>query len=536
MPTLPNERFSRPSEGPRIMTSQNPVFHVPSDILSRLDDDSLLELFEHARTCGSLRPLSLSCKWIRELCKPILFRQCRLRMAYRFNARDSIPETIWPHVRFLFLQCKFPYLEYESDSYSDPPDGYDDVYAPLTANLCRMPKLQTIIISNTTRDGVPWEAINAVVQVPQLRRLRISGLLDDRPTLPPETEQSLRLPVNSLAAIDYPSEGYRRVTTTEIKLLSVLLRQVATQRSLEALSVPSECAPLEYLSMTEFPRLRELSLIGQRQVYMLRTEHISYISIFANMPRLRKLVLMLSQPTGLTRQQIWPAGTGVSEFPCPDLEDLSVSYPHPDDEFYAHLPPTLRRLTLRCWPRHYLHLLEHDRADMKRLGWYSPILNSSEMLRILRRCPSPRLDRLEVEFEEDNSGRDLFFYIPKAFPQLQYLFIHRYRGRVGLDVTSVATLAQALAPLRDLRILLCNLDFGDAPDPFGTDFAPFLNNTLQHAADVLAGTLSPSVEIIGFLLRKDILCPYIYFRPVRDGRSGHRAERDRFIYQIHGMP
>ena len=353
------------------------------------------------------------------------------------------PGTIdtYRKIRFLFLLCNFPYLEYERDTYFDPPDGYDDVYAPLTANLSRMPKLQTIIIGNTAGVGVPWEAIHAVVQVPQLRSLRILGRLDDRPNIPAQTEQSLRLPVNSLAAIEYPSEGYRRVSATEIKLFTVVLQQVATQRSLEALSVPSECAPPDYLSTTEFPRLRELSLIGRRQVAVSRADEpqlVPYIFILANMPRLRKLALTFPQPIDLPRQQIWPASAGVSEFPCPDLEDLSVSYPHPDDEFYAHLPPTLRHLTLRCWPRHYLHLLEHDRADMKRLGWYSPIVNSSEMLRILHRCPSHGLHRLEVEFEEDESGRDLFSYIGKAFPRLQYLFIHRYR-RAGVDVTSVVS-------------------------------------------------------------------------------------------------
>ena len=302
-----------------------------------------------------------------------------------------------------------------------------------------MPKLQTIVISHTTGDGVPWEAINAVVQIPQLRSLRIQGRLDDRHHLPPETEQSFRLPINSLAAIDYPSSGYRSVSATEIKLFSVLLRQVTTQRSLEALSIPSECAPPDFLNAAKFPRLRELSLIGRRQAmpHADGQPHTPYLSFLANMPCLRKLALTLAQPINLPRQPIWPAGMR-AEFPCPDLQDLSVSYPHPDDEFYAHLPSTLRRLALRCWPRHYLHLLEHDRAYLTELGWHSPILNSSEMLRILRRCPSHDVQRLEVEFEEDASGGELFSYIPTAFPRLQYLTVHRYRTRhARVAVTSV---------------------------------------------------------------------------------------------------
>nr|VWP01664.1 N/A [Ganoderma boninense] len=159
------------------------------------------------------------------------------------------------------------------------------------------------------------------------------------------------------------------------------------------------------------------------------------------------------------------------------------------------------------------------------------------MLHILRRCPSRGVRHLEVEFEEDESEHELFFYIPQAFPQLQYVVIHRYRCPVGgADVTPVATLAKALAPLRDLRILLCNLDFVEAPDPFSDDFSPFVNDTLQDAADVLARSLSRTVEVIGFLLRRDILAHYLYFRPVRDGRSGPDAQRDRFACKTSGLP
>ncbi len=96
--------------------------------------------------------------------------------------------------------------------------------------------------------------------------------------------------------------------------------------------------------MTEFPRLRELSMIGRRQVIMLQanSEHyIPYISILANMPHLRKLGLTLvPQLINLPCQQIWPAGME-AKFPCPDLQDLSVFYPHPDDKFYTHLSSTL---------------------------------------------------------------------------------------------------------------------------------------------------------------------------------------------------
>ncbi|PIL25703.1 hypothetical protein GSI_11453 [Ganoderma sinense ZZ0214-1] len=445
---------------------------------------------------------------------------------------------MWPHVRFLFLYCNFPYLEYETDTYYDPPEGYDDVYAPLTANLCRMPKLQNITVCHALRDGIPWEAIHAVVQVPQLRHLHIDGHLDGRNILPHETERSLRFPVNSLATIDYPSDGFRGVSATEIKMFSVLLRQANTRRLLETLTIPSECAPLDCLSAEEFPCLRKLSLIGRRNVLISPThtqQFVPYISILANMPRLRTLALTLAQPINLPRQAIWPAGMGAS-FPCPDLEELVVSYPHPDDEFYAHLPPTLRHLSLRCWPRHYLHLLEHDRKVMTdSFGWYSPILSSSEMLRILRRCPAHNVCQLEIDFEDDGSGGDLFRCIPDVFPRLQQLVVHRYR-RAGATPASVTTLAQALAPLRDLRVLLCHLDFEDAPHPFATDtdFSQ-LPPSLRRAADVLASSLAPSVEVVGILERLDLANQYLCFRVTRDDQGVARIKQDQFVLERHGL-
>ena len=119
------------------------------------------------------------------------------------------------------MNCSFPFLKYQSDYLFDRLDGYEVVYGPLTAILSRLPNLHTVSIGNPA-GVVQWEAINAVVQIPQLRNLRIHGFLDDRRNLPRETEQSLRLPVSSLASIDYPSSGYRKISATETKLFSVL--------------------------------------------------------------------------------------------------------------------------------------------------------------------------------------------------------------------------------------------------------------------------------------------------------------------------
>ncbi|KAI1792086.1 hypothetical protein LXA43DRAFT_360218 [Ganoderma leucocontextum] len=464
-----------------------------------------------------------------------------------FDAQHFVPETMWPYVRSLRLDCNFPRLVYERNAVGRKPlNGYDAIYSALTAKLTSMPKLRTMIISHAQKGGLPWEAISAVVRIPQLRSLHIVGFLDDRPVLPPETERLLHPLITSLATIDYPSSGYRRISATEIKLFSVLLRQATTQRSLEILSIPSECAPLDCLSTTEFPRLRELSLIGRRQVITSHAgsgqRYTPYLSILAHMPRLRKLSLALAQPIDLPRQEIWPAGME-AEFPCPDLQDLLVSYPHPDDEFYSHLPSTLKCLALRCWPRHSFNFLEQDVSVMTGLGWYSPAPTSSEILRILRRCPpssTGSVQRLELEFVEDDQARELFRLIPGAFPQLRYLIIHRYRyydrGSEMNAAVPVATIAQALAPLQHLQALFCYLDFEHAPPPCASDYSRFYT-TLQRAADEFGNALSSTVKVVGLLCRQRYGNRYVCFRIVRDDHGpGVHAECDRSpIVEIDGI-
>ena len=348
-------------------------------------------------------------------------------------------------VRSLILHCTFPRAE--NGRMNDlwyPFEGYNDIYGPVTAALSQMPKLHTITITQTTDGGLPWEAINAMVEVPQLRHLHFNIMrIDDRYTLHPNIERSLRLRVTALNTLEYNTYDLRPLTSyspIEVQVFSVLLGQAATQRSLERLSIPSSCAPLDWLSTRDWPNLHELTLYGQRR-QITSSVHgrppIPYIFMLANMPRLQSLKLMLSQPANMKRQAIWPPGMDC-EHPCPDLRELVVSYPHPDDEIYTHLPSTLRLLSLRCWPRHYLHFLPHDIKGINSFGWSSPVLTASEMLRILRRCPSSSIHHLELEFEEDSAGGDLFSFLPAKYPQLRHLIIHRYRG-TGSDVSSVVS-------------------------------------------------------------------------------------------------
>ena len=73
-----------------------------------LDDDILLQVFQELRPSRHLRPLSLTCKWIRKLCMGILFSSCTIRAASLSSGKTMfLPEQLWPYVRYVMFACRF---------------------------------------------------------------------------------------------------------------------------------------------------------------------------------------------------------------------------------------------------------------------------------------------------------------------------------------------------------------------------------------------------------------------------------------------
>ncbi|KAI0706529.1 hypothetical protein C8Q76DRAFT_800944 [Earliella scabrosa] len=262
------------------------------------------------------------------------------------------------------------------------------------------------------------------------------------------------------------------------------------------------------------------------------------------MPELTTLTLELAQLNNIPRQALWSSPVTSTEFPCPKLQSLVVSYPHPDDELYGHLPSHLRKLSLKCWPRHYLYLLSHDKWKHGGMGWFSPILTSSEMLRILEQSSLPQLQELDVECIADEDDAALWRYIPSAFPRLHYLRIHRYRDRSRhiVDVP-VSDIARSLAGLRALRVLFVHLDFKTAPHPWamynrtGKEEFAALWESMTSAADILARTLAPSVEYVCLLRRElssNLWTPF-HIERTEDGVGEPRAVYDKTLTEIDGF-
>ena len=196
------------------------------------------------------------------------------------------------------------------------------------------------------------------------------------------------------------------------------------------------------------------------------------------------------------------------------------------------------------------------------MGWFSPILTSSEMLRILEQSCLPQLQELDVECIADEDDAALWRYIPSAFPRLHYLRIHRYRDRsrhiVDVPVVRVvlvrraltcylfllqSDIARSLAGLRALRVLFVHLDFKTAPHPWamynrtGKEEFAALWESMASAADILARTLAPSVEYVCLLRRELSSNLWTPFRVecTEDGVGEPRAVYDKTLTEIDGF-
>ncbi|KAI0712179.1 hypothetical protein C8Q76DRAFT_622062 [Earliella scabrosa] len=393
-----------------------------------------------------------------------------------------------------------------------------------------MPHLRTVTFRGAiSYEGVPWIVLSAVLSTKHIRDLLFDGPITCKrdSALPKHPHLSIS-PVASLilTPLDFRKD---RFNASDTVLLDIIARQA--HASFEVMTVPSEMAPLTAFWQHDWPRLRELTLRGQRCAIDTSPE-VPMIAVLARMPNLRMLNLELAQPRGLERQPMWPQGLKM-EFPWPALDTLLISFPHPDDRIYAHLPATLRKLTLRCWPRHYLH---PSTTTSNGRDWHSPVLTSSETLSILRRCqtsgPLWTVEDVDLEFEEDDRDLELFRCIPSVFPNVKYLTIHRYR-RPGVDDTDFISIAQALAQLTSLRTLRMHLDLKEAPNPRTTYVVlgdedilrPFVKASTAMANN-FASTLAPSAAWICVLIQSATRNTWIPYRIVRPGDgSVARAQR-----------
>ncbi|KAI0641648.1 hypothetical protein C8Q79DRAFT_284134 [Trametes meyenii] len=500
--------------------------------LRDIDFDILEKIFALLCPGGNLGALSLTCKWLREACKPYLFRCIRIGTHTPLELKYLQHLTIWPHARHLIF-C--------GNLWAHRNAKYVDLSGvPFHKLLTWMDFLSSITIDEEWGGCVSWDHLQSLLSLPGLRHFNFQAppYYDD--DVPGCNHEPLSLP--PLASLRFSIPDYRlhpRNVAGETDLMARLLQQLPS--SLETLAIPLDVAPLSSMAAVEWPRLKELHLKGDHRQDMYNCPPM--ITVIAHMPRLRSLSLLRAHghAQDSPRHIVWPVNeTGYSLYQ--ELERVTVSYPDPTDKIYSHMPSTLRKLSLRCWPRHYVHQHRHDRKIVEDgLGWMSPIIHSSELYTILHRCQTPKLEELEIEYQEDADDPSLLQTIPNHFPNLTVLTIIRYRG-TDTSYVSVSQIALALSGLRSLRVLRIHLDFPGTPHPLSTmmpikSYGLFKahEELLKCSAHTLAMSLPSSLRFVCCLLRERWTNSWLPFRIIRKPGLPVNVEFDEDVTDIGDM-
>ncbi|CDO69231.1 hypothetical protein BN946_scf185042.g133 [Trametes cinnabarina] len=466
-----------------------------SSRLRRLDDDVLLQIYEELRPDEGLRPLSLTCKWVRESVKPVLFTSV-YQAAESVTWEQFIPRHLWPYIqKVCFLGVWLPWGPARDDRHYRPSEVLRDA-------LSEMPRLTAIYIASMEDSGVPWEVQDVILSRPSLRVFEVTErLYTDKPSnVPSFTAAPLTCYRQVIEDFRKPEHRY---SAADSLLLCVLLGQQQVQASIETLEAP-------------------ILLRGEDWDHSKPLVHL-----FGQMPALQELVLTVGHRDGSELMRLCPLGWA-GPLPWPELKTLIMSHPDPDDLLYSSLPGTLRHLALRCWPRHYFFQLYATRMILDDYRWSSPILSFAAMAKILRQCQSDRLDKLEIEFTGDQADIDLFRLISHAFPNLSTLMIYRYRPRSVDSEVPVVEIGKALEPLSRLRYLYLHLDFPEAPHPLFDHFLPSSVLDMQHvrmmrvfeqSARRIVRCIGPSLAIVSFLSRGPSENTWIPYRVERIGNG-----------------
>ncbi|KAM5544868.1 hypothetical protein V8D89_001766 [Ganoderma adspersum] len=544
--------------------------------LHRLDHDTLFCIQEHLHwMSGGVLHLSATCRTLREVCKPMVFRNVTRRLTTPIaNSEEFCPATVSSLVQSLVLvddceqqQWGVPSLFHLiggqlEDRFIGSPDS--PFFCPIfggpefQSSLKRLSSLRKLSLSSSSSwvlHGVQWDTLKSILSLPRLEEFSLHGLIFSPGLADDATPDELEVPnLDHIRYFRYEAPSFRVSSwgtresypfSSEEMMLHRVLEKL--HNTVENLTLSSEAAPIPTMAQWEWPHLRELTLTGERWA----EPRTALVCLFANMPHLRNVVFDLSVVRGYLADAppLWPRGHRAT-FPWSDLTHLSLSHPHTEDEIFAHLPPTLQSLSLCCCPHKSEKLLLEAIATLPHRYKYL-VLDSSEMLGILRRCRTPQLAHLKLEYNACDREHDLLEHLTVAFPRLTSLQIHRYRntGNPGAQIPPVTTgdrtiddvdfhavesFARCLAPLASLHALNAYLDYEDTPRPkfdrlrvwgfqyWSQDIDRF-TATLHRAANVLARALGPSVENVQLWRPRELEgYEWLAFRVVR-GSSGIEA-------------
>ncbi|KAH9920513.1 uncharacterized protein BXZ73DRAFT_52129, partial [Epithele typhae] len=389
-------------------------------VVQRLGDDALLHILAFLAQ-KDIRSLSSTCTLMRGLCLPLVFKQCRLNCKDVLSDPPKIvPQSVWPYVSPLKLL--------HGDSAAEMVDDELRVARVLADSLSHMKKLESVRIHEGTQTsaqqdrplgGVPLCVIATLLAIPQLRHIKVTGLLYN-PTdslIPSNT-----FGIASLESLTYISPRPRpklQDPRAEDVLLEAML--VALHRTLVTLELPTYSAPFGVIQQLQWPSLQRLTLCGPHD------PRVSLIDSLSHLHTLRLLHLFIAYSENAPPQPLLPSEK-LEEFPWPLMEDFVLSSPLPEDGLWTRLPSELRRLHLRYWP-HYRTISRRSRRRNGQEPWFSRLLDQTEVASIIRHAPRfAALRELELEYGINNHEEELSLLraISTACPVLHSLTLMRY--------------------------------------------------------------------------------------------------------------
>ncbi|KAI0634152.1 hypothetical protein C8Q77DRAFT_1110107 [Trametes polyzona] len=225
----------------------------------------------------SLKTLSMTSRYIRSHCMPVLFRTCKgLSSVYG----DQPPEVIRPYVRCVQFTIAFvSAAELHNhgvllrSSYDDDSEAQTPEEPPFGTELDYFPNVQSIEFTYAL-GGVPWSALEKCLQYPGINAISMNYLSTWICTPPPPPSGGFPLQfrlahfsyaphewrdlLSETTKMNYDAQAARNLETMNLRAIVLTLPE-----TVQSLTLPVESAPLREMAAVDWPRLRTFSLVGQ---------------------------------------------------------------------------------------------------------------------------------------------------------------------------------------------------------------------------------------------------------------------------------
>ncbi|KAI0634129.1 hypothetical protein C8Q77DRAFT_730123 [Trametes polyzona] len=236
----------------------------------------------------------------------------------------------------------------------------------------------------------------------------------------------------------------------EMACLSPLV--LGMRQTARALTLPMETSPLREMACLDWPEMRRLHLGGSFSRDADQWIPTTLPTLVRGVTKLQQLELTAALPIWTTILcPVLGRAPLTGSFELRDLRSLTIAYPDPEDAIFSTELPSLTRLSLRDYPRHY---------DVRAEPYYY-----ERILSMLRRMRPYGLTELELVYSADESDNDLLDFVTDRLPMLRHLELHRYRQTPD-DTVQYRAIVCKLSTISTLVTLRLNLDFEDDPGPY----------------------------------------------------------------------